>query len=45
MQDWSAFAFRVLFLGAVTWLGWRYAMGSGVFARTDGTPRGLPRSA
>jgi hypothetical protein len=47
MQDWSAFAFRALLLGAVTWLGWRYAMGSGVLARTDGTrPRaGLPRTA
>jgi hypothetical protein len=37
MQDWSAFAFRALLLGAVTWLGWRYAMGSGVLARADGT--------
>jgi hypothetical protein len=37
MQDWSAFAFRALLLGAVMWLGWRYAMGSSVLARTDGT--------
>ena len=28
MQGLEAFAFRVLFLGAVTWLGWRYATGA-----------------
>ena len=37
MQALEAFAFRALLLGAVTWLGWRYAIGGGVPARTHGT--------
>jgi hypothetical protein len=34
MQSLEAFAFRVLFLAAVMWLGWRYAVGFGRLART-----------
>jgi hypothetical protein len=36
MQGLAAFAFRMLLLGAVMWLGWRYAIGLGVLASTDG---------
>jgi hypothetical protein len=37
MQGLVAFAFRALLLGAVMWLGWRYAMGFGVLARAART--------
>ena len=37
MQGAAAFAFRVLLLGGVMWLGWRYAIGVGGLARS---PRG-----
>ena len=36
MQGLAAFAYRVLLLGAVLWLGWRYAIGGAVPARTQG---------
>ena len=36
-QALEAFAFRVLLLGAVMWLGWRYAIGVGPLAPTAGT--------
>ena len=39
MQSFEAFAFRVLLLGALTWLGWCYAIGAGALARTDGVHR------
>ena len=44
MQGLVAFAFRALLLGAVMWLGWRYAMGFGVLARAARTypPRSPP---
>lgn len=50
MQGLAAFAFRVLLLGAVTWLGWRYAIGFGVLARPDRaspsrSPHALPFAA
>ena len=35
MQGLVAFAFRVLLLGAVTWLGWRYATAIVVRERVD----------
>jgi hypothetical protein len=35
MQGLAAFAFRMLLLGAVMWLGWRYAIGFGGLRRTD----------
>jgi hypothetical protein len=41
MQAVEAFAFRALLLGAVMWLGWRYAIGGGALAPTDGSsPQG-----
>jgi hypothetical protein len=44
MQGLAAFAFRALLLGAVTWLGWRYATGLDVLARSAGArhPRSPP---
>jgi hypothetical protein len=36
MQSLEAFAFRALLLGAVMWLGWRYAIGGGAVARAHG---------
>jgi hypothetical protein len=36
MQALEAFAFRALLLGAVLWLGWRYAIGIGILAQTTG---------
>jgi hypothetical protein len=42
MQGLGAFAFRALLLGAVLWLGWRYATGLGVLARMDATHPGRP---
>jgi hypothetical protein len=37
MQGLAAFTVRTLLLGAVMWLGWRYAICVGVPARSDGT--------
>jgi hypothetical protein len=36
MQSLEAFAFRALLLGAVMWLGWRYAIGGGALAWAHG---------
>jgi hypothetical protein len=42
MQSLEAFAFRLLLLAAVMWLGWRYAMGLGMLARTAGPSPSVP---
>ena len=45
MQGLAAFAFRALLLGAVTWLGWRYAIGFGAPARPGRACSRRPDSA
>jgi hypothetical protein len=46
MQGFAAFAYRMLLLGFVTWLGWRYATRGDVSARTKPTFRPpLPQPA
>ena len=42
MQGLVAFAFRVLLLGAVLWLGWRYAIGFGLAWPNQIGPSRLP---
>jgi hypothetical protein len=42
MQSLEAFAFRLLLLAVVMWLGWRYAMGFGMLARTAGPSPSVP---
>ena len=47
MQGLEAFAFRALLLGAVMWLGWRYAIGGDALAHMARTARhtgNLPRT-